>query len=868
MNCTVANEAPNGPVNIFIGRELVDNFVVVLTRNAYLAATAIGLVWMMINLIMHLTAMMREKTTRRKKIPSLHVFSFPGTLFCFLHLFILDISVSSQKTTMSSTWIAAAAAPSRYFSFLMTAWEGIQLMWMIFACIATVYYERDIMIPSKVVLFLYFGSGLATAVLLLGDAQLFPFSSSYSNMSAAENRSKCVIDWRKMSVWTDYTDLFYPTTAMTLLAFSLVALLVYKRCSGLYQDYRERTIVKAFAKFIFICGASTVAAVVSVLPSLVALTRATDQTEMVPIDSFNALLWKMTAIAFPLPSISTMLLVLYHEKNDIFKNLLRRRLTSGLSIVRISFTKKSKDSVSLLSSKCCPSWTESTLYTDSSTSVESPVLRKRSSVTSSQFQGSEDCVFKPVDPPEEKIDILKDFQNKTVQAKILGTPFSFTRRERCAQTLGQKGGQLKLESTGITVSIPAGAVDDQTKITAASFLPVESTQSSIVTMTEVMPHRMVLRKTGNIRFRHHLCLNEKFRIRVLYHSGTSLTEQFQLIADLGPEKRSACSGETEIKLEEHYVLISCLGFSRYCTIQEGVFYLAFRIYAPIAFHERQLDRTVCVTVSCQCSEVVDYVDEEQRRQSRRFVRCVRDGLEVETIEKIDIAVGEIDPFDQYSIKGNCSVSLSSKILKPLVGEEHFRFISKDFRLRLSPDLDEGVTIPVSFEKISGAGLKDTNTTEFFLQSAPDPTARSSRLPSLQDQWTQNGMQDHSVVPYQRPTAEGGARDAYVSMESLQSVNERPTSRQIFLLAKEIGFKWKDLARNLRPTPLDYNQVACIEYKHARDLHGQASCMLELWVSTHGSRASVGLCSVLHETDLRLQAEIVFSPGLVKRILEK
>ena len=317
-------------VDVFVASDLVDNFEVVMARNAYLTATAVGLVWMLVNFVVQLLR-------KNSKVPWMHLFSFPSVLFCFLHLFILDMSVSKQKSA-SEEWFSSAVAASRHFSFLLTAWEGIQLMAIIFASLTTLYYKRDVTIPSKVFLFLSFGTGVGASALLLVDAKWSSPLPVCVNFSRSENESppQCAVDWRKTSIWTDYTDLFYPTVALAVLALSLLALLLYNEWSPSFHDKRDKIIVKAFQNLIFTCGLIAIAALLSVIPGLIALLRTNETLPVSADDPFNIFLWKLTAVAFPLPSITSMLLVLYHEneRNDFFKATLREKAYRLARIVR------------------------------------------------------------------------------------------------------------------------------------------------------------------------------------------------------------------------------------------------------------------------------------------------------------------------------------------------------------------------------------------------------------------------------------------------------------------------------------------------------------------------------------------------------
>ena len=91
----------------------------------------------------------------------------------------------------------------------------------------------------------------------------------------------------------------------------------------------------------------------------------------------------------------------------------------------------------------------------------------------------------------------------------------------------------------------------------------------------------------------------------------------------------------------------------------------------------------------------------------------------------------------------------------------------------------------------------------------------------------------------------------------------PSVCQINDLASEIGYRWKDVARQLKPMPFDRKDIEGFEGKCSRDLQDQAQCMLDAWLQKYGSEATVGaLCEALYRAGLRMVAEKIFTKSVV------
>ena len=239
--------------------------------------------------------------------------------------------------------------------------------------------------------------------------------------------------------------------------------------------------------------------------------------------------------------------------------------------------------------------------------------------------------------------VSESAQMDSFRSEILGVTRSYVIKERVSCAVGKIGGRVHLESTGLIVTFPEDAVSKETNISVASYLPEDHTASpAVACITKILPHGLKLGRKSVIELRHHLCLENPFRIRVFYHSGFSTDERYQLLADLNQETLCVVDGETEVVVKRNYIRILCLGFSEYCTIQEGLFYIALRIYGPLAFREGELEGSVVASISCQCSEVTKKIDQDQRALAGEPRECKElhaDCIDIDTTKKVELSVG-------------------------------------------------------------------------------------------------------------------------------------------------------------------------------------------------------------------------------------
>ncbi|XP_065846027.1 uncharacterized protein [Oscarella lobularis] len=414
---------------------------------------------------------------------------------------------------------------------------------------------------------------------------------------------------------------------------------------------------------------------------------------------------------------------------------------------------------------------------------------------------------------------------KAIREEIFGVARTFVKRDTHKEVvLPHSGGELRLKESDVQVTLPKGALAEETLITLSSYFPEEpSSSSAVMSITEVLPHGLTLRERSTIRIKHHICLDKPYRVRVLYQSGTNLHEPYRLIADLCPGYSSTIDSEREIKVTEDFVEISCCGFCRICLVKEGYFSLSVRVYSPIRLRQSKRE-SVCVTVSCQCRDVTKEIDEELRGQGMVLRNLFSAGFNVDILEKIHICLLE---GDGYKIQGTNCHDIESGLLRNLIGEDHYKKESRHFHLQLATDA--AVDIPFELRKF-GKKTKDTGKivdTVYVEMICHEP----SQAP-------------HQLSPI---------------------VHNRPSLPQINDLAYELGDKWKDLAYNLKPGPFSHSDVVRIKAKSPRDLRGQSQSMLDAWVRKYGSKATIPvLCKALIKAELRHQAERVFTKDVVDK----
>ena len=415
-------------------------------------------------------------------------------------------------------------------------------------------------------------------------------------------------------------------------------------------------------------------------------------------------------------------------------------------------------------------------------------------------------------PKKERTEVLKCTSTKVPEFRlvseslaadrfkrpVLGLIRSFVMKERRVWSVGSKGGRVHLKSTGVTVTLIENAVSKETNVSVTSYLPEDYAKTSTVAcVATVLPHGLTLRKKAAIELRHHLCLEKPFTVKVLYRSGLSMCDEgYQLLADLNQEKRSAVDGETEIRVERNCIRILCLGFSEYCIVQEGYFFVSVRIYAPLAFLEGRSEVNVVASLSCQCHVVTEKIDQDQRALSGEPRECKEfqnNYISVDTTEKVKLSVDS--PKDLYSVSGNSSYTIPATALKSLIGEDHVKCITRPFFLKRTTNTLDLIRINVSFEAIDRTG----STVESF-----------SLYPII---W--------------QPTPIQGTPNW---------LDEKVSSDERRHVATQIGEKWRHVGEVLMPEPrFTYDELDIFEEKSSN--RNRAHAMLNEWAQRHHRNAT-------------------------------
>ena len=416
---------------------------------------------------------------------------------------------------------------------------------------------------------------------------------------------------------------------------------------------------------------------------------------------------------------------------------------------------------------------------------------------------------------------------------ILGCIRSFVIKERRTWKVGSEGGQVNLKSTGVTVTLPEDAVKKKTDILVTSYLPEDYTESPELTfVTTVLPHGLTLRKKASIELRHHLCLEKPFRVRILYRSGLpTCDEEFHLLADLNQGKRSTVNGETEVRVERNCIRILCLGFSEYCTVKEGYFSISLRIYAPLAFTEGESKGNVVASLSCQCPEVTQKMDKEQRESTDEPKKCKivhSDYISVDSMDEVKLSVNPPQGASAlYSVGRNLSYSIPAAALKLLIGEEHMKCsITRSFFLER---MDSSKTIFVDFTfKKTLTGSTDSPFS-FYIEMWRPMMPRSENLMPLS-----NGRPETHTEPIQRElqdhVSDVMSQTAGDWLDDVVSPEER------LFVAKKIGRHWRHVGETLGPDP-KFTTIDLDDFQAKGSDRDRAQEMLTTWADKHHKNAT-------------------------------
>ena len=394
---------------------------------------------------------------------------------------------------------------------------------------------------------------------------------------------------------------------------------------------------------------------------------------------------------------------------------------------------------------------------------------------------------------------------------LLGQIRSFVIKENHSCTVGSKGGQMHLKRTGVTVTLPENAVSEKTNISVSSYWPEDyiETPPAIICVTTVLPHGLMLRKKAAIELRHHLCLEKPFRVRILYHSGLpTCDEGYQLLADLNRGTPSFVDGETEFKVERNCIRILCRGFSKYCVIQEGYFYISVRIYAPLAFTEGESEGSVVASLSCQCDEVTKKIDEDQRNLAGEPKECKgfqNDSINVDSTEKVELSVDP--PKDSpvlYSVDGDLSYSIRARALESLIGEGHMNYITRSFFLiKRTEDSSKYVKMNFYYKTFDTTGCAEGQFPLYLVIWRPMPRPLTHR---------------------NKAANAGNWLDEVVPPEERLSV------------AKNIGRYWRHVGEALGPEP-KFEPTELDDFEEKDSNRDRARAMLNRWAQKKHKKAT-------------------------------
>ena len=364
-----------------------------------------------------------------------------------------------------------------------------------------------------------------------------------------------------------------------------------------------------------------------------------------------------------------------------------------------------------------------------------------------------------------------------------------------------------------------------------SYLPEDCTESPAITsVTTVLPHGLTLRKRATIELKHHLCLEKPFRVRILYYSGLPTCDKgYQLLADLNQETMCAVDGEMEFRVERNCIRILCLGFSKYCIIQEGLFYISVRIYAPLAFAEGESEGNVVASLSCQCDEVTKKIDEDQRKLAGEPRECKdfqNDSISVDSTEKVELSVDPPkDSSALYSVDGNSSYTIRARALKSLIGQGHMNYVTRSFFLiKRTEDFSKYVKINFSYKALEKTGSVDGSFSIYPKIWQPMPRTPFS-----------NGRSETHKGPIQRKVQDK-AINAVVRQTAGDSLDEVVSSEEQLSVARKIGGKWRHVGEVLGPDP-KFTPNELEDFAERGGNRDRALAMLNTWAEKYHKNAT-------------------------------
>ena len=266
----------------------------------------------------------------------------------------------------------------------------------------------------------------------------------------------------------------------------------------------------------------------------------------------------------------------------------------------------------------------------------------------------------------------------------------------------------------------------------------------------------------------------------------------------------------------------CLGFSEYCTVQEGCFGISLRIYAPLAFNEGESEGNVVAALSCQCTEATKKIDKEQMELTGEPRECNdshSDSISVDSIEKVELFVGlPKDGSALYSVSGNPRYVIPAKRLKSLYGQDHAKAITRRFFLQLSKDSSERVRVNIIYTTFNKSETGCIEEEPFPLHTViRRPTRRPENLYCVSDKEVTASM----------------SRTAGNWLDEVTSPDER------FSVAKEIGrkSKWRHVGETLGPDPKFTAGELNVFEEEKNNSRDRAQTMLDAWAEKKDKKAT-------------------------------
>ena len=239
-----------------------------------------------------------------------------------------------------------------------------------------------------------------------------------------------------------------------------------------------------------------------------------------------------------------------------------------------------------------------------------------------------------------------------------------------SKQIKQEGGSLAVQSYGISLTIPPGAIKTTALLDVTLSLYVSDEAINLegrtarVGFIELLPHKTAFAKPVILRYklRHHHkpgndCIETVYGL--FYDEGIDPSEIYDFMGSLGTgrfqSRHVSYKGTMDVYLRDDCLELSTKTFCRYCS-----FVTAGPFHIEIGFFVRPVPRNVCegerrwdirITISCTCSENLRQIQEQLKTRNFRLADtkrfCCQEFFSKDR-ERLEFSLSEDDDFTSGS----------------------------------------------------------------------------------------------------------------------------------------------------------------------------------------------------------------------------